>query len=471
MWNSPEYVSGSYLHRLYLSRNTLFSEVHATADKDKVLTLLTEKYNALRDKEDRLLEAYATSFQGSGTAQDGLDIINNLFKGSDTALKQMIAAIKPVLEKGKQLDLKKSEDKEKVINAVVAYIEGQKSKASAELSDELSDMYEDMYNDLMKKINSLVSSSKGDAGLMALEGFIHEDLVYTIYVYNVLRKIETLDDSHRKKFMNWAEDIACIATANGDDRVTTKVGSRFSSYDMTIKVPLNEGLEDIPVQLKAKPKSKTPEIKMVQSMQIENLLGNIGIDDITHRAIKTALINQHFWGTKSYKEEVKEVGKNLDVTPDSNLSSAHPTAIERFDKSQTLKALQPVLPVIENAVFYNLVTGVSEKIDTLLWIVTAPGGYRIMRSSDMLLKMMGLQEREGEGKRSLGKIKGLEDIKSSGKVKVDGNQIADMSVLDYYGQPGQPLSRTEWWTQTEGIVNSAYEKMAITLTFNYTNIP
>ena len=61
-WASSEYVSGSYLHRLYLGRNALFSSIHSSADETATKIQLEGKYQKLRDAEDQVLKAFAIQF-------------------------------------------------------------------------------------------------------------------------------------------------------------------------------------------------------------------------------------------------------------------------------------------------------------------------------------------------------------------------------------------------------------------------
>lgn len=77
---------------------------------------------------------------------------------------------------------------------------------------------------------------------------------------------------------------------------------------MIIKVKMDKGMAELPIQLKAKPRSKEPVIQLTQRMEIENLIEG-QTSSVSKAAIKTALINQHFWGTKFYKDLVEETGK------------------------------------------------------------------------------------------------------------------------------------------------------------------
>ena len=78
-------------------------------------------------------------------------------------------------------------------------------------------------------------------------------------------------------------------------------------------------------------------------MEIDNLLSDSGMGYV-ETVVKTAIINQHFWGTSAYKQLVTATGQGIKLYSRCHLSSAHPTALERFDESQTLDTLKPVIP-------------------------------------------------------------------------------------------------------------------------------
>lgn len=484
-WASSEYVSGSYLHRLYLGRNALFSSIHSSADKTATKIQLEEKYKQLQNAENQILSAFAIQFSNgeNSSPEKGFEIINNLLAGSDRALGQIIKQISPLLVKGEKFDLSVQENRDRITDTIVNYLLGQKEDFSKGIEQKLVGLYESAYDRVIKEIGQIATSGKMRNGgsIYAYEGFLFEPLVNLIYTYNVLSTISGLNENKKMAFMGWAKEVAVISSLTGDEQWSAKSGdistskSRFSTHDMIIKVKMDKGMAELPIQLKAKPRSKEPVIQLTQRMEIENLIEG-QTSSVSKAAIKTALINQHFWGTKIYKDLVEETGKLKNYTPDANLRSAHPTALERFDKSQTLEALQPIIPVLENAVFGKLVSGISDKIDTLLWVVAAPTGYKIMRSSDLLLSMMGAGEKTQASKKGDVKIKGLEGIKSSGKVKYQIKEgqsanIVDPSIEDLYGVPGRAaLSRADWYAKTKGIVDSAYSKMGITLSFNYSGV-
>ena len=477
MIDAQQYYTGNYLHRLYLAKNALFGSIHSSNDLSQANQALKEAVEELRIKEDQALIGISKLRGITGSAAEGEQILNQLFRGSNEALQVLIDIVGQYMEKGTQFDFNDEKNRAILVEAIIDYINQQRDNKKSTISASLSKQYEKLYDNLISKLNALVfDSGKNIRSASAFEGYVHEELVNSIFQYNVLQELSTKSQSDLAGFEEWVADVAASSSSTGNESWSAregqiKTGKRNSSYDMVIHIPIDDYVGDVPIQLKAKPRSRKPEIQLVNKMEIDNLLSDSGMG-YARTVIKTAIINQHFWGTSAYKQLVTATGQALNYTPDANLSSAHPTALERFDESQTLDTLKPVIPILENALFYKLITGIHEKIDTLFYVVTSTSGYQLMRSSDMIQNMMGLGKRYGTTKRTVGKVKGLENIKSSGRVKINGNPIVNMSgISELYGEPGRgALPREEWYNRTENKADDVYSKAAITLTYNYSGI-
>ena len=477
MIDAQQYYTGNYLHRLYLAKNALFGSIHSSNDLSQANQALKEAVKELRIKEDQALIGISKLRGTTGSVDEGKQILNQLFRGSNEALQALVDIVRQYMEKGIQFDFNDKENREILVKAIIDYINKQRDNKKSTVSSNLSKQYEKLYDNLVSKLNALVfDSGKNIRSASAFEGYVHEELVNSIFQYNVLQELSTKSQSDLAGFEEWVADVAAISSSTGNESWSArggqiKIGKRNSSYDMAIHIPIDNYVGDAPIQLKAKPKSRKPEIELVKKMEIDNLLSDSGMG-YAKTVIKTAIINQHFWGTSAYKQLVTATGQALNYTPDANLSSAHPTALERFDESQTLDTLKPVIPILENALFYKLITGIHEKIDTLFYVVTSTSGYQLMRSSDMIQNMMGLGKRYGTTKRTLGKVKGLKNIKSSGRVKMTGGPIVNMSgISELYGEPGRgALPREEWYDKTQDKADEVYSKAAITLTYNYSGI-
>lgn len=477
MIDAQQYYTGNYLHRLYLAKNALFGSIHSSNDLSQANQALKEAVEELRIKEDQALIGISKLRGTTGSAAEGEQILNQLFRGSNEALQVLIDIVGQYMEKGTQFDFNDEKNRAILVEAIIDYINQQRDNKKSTVSASLSKQYEKLYDNLISKLNALIfDSGKNIRSASAFEGYVHEELVNSIFQYNVLQELSTKSQSDLAGFEEWVADIAAISSSTGNESWSArggqiKTGKRNSSYDMVIHIPIDDYVGDAPIQLKAKPKSRKPEIQLVNKMEIDNLLSDSGMG-YAKTVIKTAIINQHFWGTSAYKQLVTATGQALNYTPDANLSSAHPTALERFDESQTLDTLKPVIPILENALFYKLITGIHEKIDTLFYVITSTSGYQLMRSSDMIQNMMGLGKRYGETKRTVGKVKGLENIKSSGRVKINGSPIVNMSgISELYGEPGRgALPREKWYNQTQNKADDVYSKAAITLTYNYSGM-
>lgn len=477
MIDAQQYYTGNYLHRLYLAKNALFGSIHSSNDLSQANQALKEAVEELRIKEDQALIGISKLRGTTGSAAEGEQILNQLFRGSNEALQVLIDIVGQYMEKGTQFDFNDEKNRVILVEAIIDYINQQRDNKKSTVSANLSKQYEKIYDNLISKLNALVfDSGKNIRSAYAFEGYVHEELVNSIFQYNVLQELSTKSQSDLAGFEEWVADVAAISSSTGNESWSVrggqiKTGKRNSSYDMVIHIPIDDYVGDVPIQLKAKPKSRKPEIQLVNKMEIDNLLSDSGMG-YAKTVIKTAIINQHFWGTSAYKQLVTATGQALNYTPDANLSSAHPTALERFDESQTLDTLKPVIPILENALFYKLITGIHEKIDTLFYVVTSTSGYQLMRSSDLIQNMMGLGKKYGTTKRTVGKVKGLENIKSSGRVRINGSPIVNMSgISELYGEPGRgALPREEWYNQTQNKADDVYSKAAITLTYNYSGI-
>lgn len=477
MIDAQQYYKGNYLHRLYLAKNALFGSIHSSNDLSQANQALKDAVKELKIKEDRALIGISKLRGTTGSAAEGEQILKQLFRGSNEALKALVGIVGQYMEKGVQFDFNDEKNRKILVEAIIDYINQQKNNKKSTVSANLSKQYEKLYDNLVSKLNALVFDSKKDIrSASAFEGYVHEELVNSIFQYNVLQELSTKSQSDLAGFEEWVADVAAISSSTGNKswearKGEIRTGKRKYSYDMVIHIPIDDYIGDAPIQLKAKPKSRKPEIQLVKKMQIDNLLLDSDMG-YAETVIKTAIINQHFWGTSAYKQLVTATGQALNYTPDANLSSAHPTALERFDESQTLDTLKPVIPILENALFYKLITGIHKKIDTLFYVVTTTSGYRLMRSSEMIQNMMGLGKRYGTTKRTVGKVKGLKNIKSSGRVKIKGKPIVNMSEIPkLYGEPGRgALPREEWYDKTKKKADEVYSKAAITLTYNYSGI-
>lgn len=471
-WVSGAYLSGSYLHRMYLDKNALFSSINSSNDFRIVDDLLRKKISLLRRNEDELLTAYAAQYgDGSNvTPQGGLTLISLMLKGSDKALEGLNIAINGLFrDNDGSFDIRDSDNIDEIREAIVSRIDRQMNPNISKKSKQLGKLYEQLHETMIEGINSVLKDKdKMSKSMPAIKGFLHEEIVNSLYIYNILESVSQLDESQIQQFEEWCYDIGTLASFEGNKHATVHgvKSNRHASYDMSIKVKVDNKIREIPVQLKAKPKAKNTDIELHTKMELDNLISKTVKDTIQLKAVKTALINQHYWGSKAYKTKVRESAKANNYSGiDGNISSVHPTAIERFDESKTLDSLRPVIPIVERAVLYGLITGIDDKINTLLYVVTKPDGYEIMRSSKILSNLFGLDDESGENVH----IKGIDALNTKGTFKYkDGTAVINDEIIQMYGEPGKPLySQQEWFDMTNKAVEETYRKIRITVSLNY----
>lgn len=511
-WASEYYSSGSYLHRLYLSKNALFSKSHLETDDKLTTTYVEKKIKELKREENKALKAFAKAFSSKedNSPEEGLRLMKNFLSGGEKLLNEMIESVKQ--KKIEKLAQKIDDNlKDEILNGIMADFFGESSTLGSvkEIEDrKIQELVKKRINEVGSFINNMKGSSPGSphTSVYGLEGLIYEKLYTASLIKSMASELQKNKSKTKADLLKWIDNN--IPTFTGDNLVTTHSGMRYASYDLVLKLDPSTGIKNaisgIPLQIKSKPGGGNFTISMVSHMNIKNLLDSIRPDDYTYRVIKTAIINQHYWGSVFYKDLIRDTAfersgretvrakvggkkgqkKVIDIrksgylkgsSVDPKLSSAHPTAIERLDTSQTLQTLEGVVPIFAKAIMYNIIRGVGEKIDTLFWIITTRERTDIIRSSDFLRLMMRLVGEKN--KRTLkGKNKGYQGFKTSGSIQwkpfghqeVKATPIVDASVAGLYGEPGHPTkNQKEWWEATSDIAEETFNKSRITLTFNY----
>lgn len=480
------YTAGNYLHRLYLAKNPLIADLSLTGGFSRAQTELENAYNDLFSREDQMLASFAQQYGAGTSADDGMQFLKNLLAGSETALKEVIDVVKNYVEQSSgKIDFNDEGVRTVIIEGVKSIMEDKKfSKTPYETS--LQQGYEELYQQLIDGLDQLAGDTpritesgkkvgKDIKNAYAFEGFIHELVVTGLFNINLVDYVNSNQTTLRSDIMEIFQNMAVEAAAKavGDTSVASKVktNGKFSQTDMSI--PLSDFGANLNIQLKAKPTSsgKNTNIILQTSTPMEDLISD-NIQGADRLAIKTALINQHFWGLGEYKEQVKKVvSKSPEMSGAyGNLSSARPTALERLDYSTTLDVLHPVIPVLEQAIFYNVVTGIAKEMEAHLYVVTDRSGYAIMRSSSILAELASSGHSEVNVTRKgnvIGtKIKGLDNLKGSGRLSIQPKSTQLSNVTSAFKKGG---SHERWYNAISSITDAAYNNMAVTLTFNYAN--
>ncbi len=464
------WTTGNYLHRLYLDRNPLLSGVNLASDNSRLIEELQMRIDELKKKEDTALIKFDSFITGeSGTALGGLRRLKDVLRGSSGVVNTLNDISKRAYEEYPDLNIGSEEGKQIITNYVINYFNDSYS-TNNNGDKELSKVYSNIYDGLIEEINNLPYGKENVTNLSGFKGLVNEKLIHALMNYNIYNALE--DNSNKSSIDRAIEKLKDEAYYVSQNIGDSFVNGRRSSIDEIIRVPLEDGIGEIPIQLKTKPKSNETTIQFVQRMEIDRLLSEASIDSIAKAAIKTALINQHYWASGFYKRLVEGAAKKQNYSLPGNFNSIHPTAIERLDDDAVLDPLKGITKSFASAIMYSVVTGISKEIKVLFYIVVSRDGYTIIRSSDLLKSMFG--------KNGI-KNNTIENMKNSGRMRIAGEPIIDKSVEDYFSQDDtegyrrnavvrSPYPRSEWYANTADIVNSVYQKMGITLSFNYGKI-
>lgn len=467
------WTTGNYLHRLYLDRNPLVSGVNLSSDNAEWMNLLETKISELKGKEDAALIQFDSFITGSqGSVNGGLRKIKNILKGSSGVVNTLNEIAQNAYEQNPDLDISSEEGKSKMVDLIIQYFNDEYGSNSQLYDKELGKVYSGIYEALVNEINSLTTDKGNINSLSGFKGLANEKLIHALMNYNIYNALESSDNKASiDRAIERLKDEAYLVSKNVGDNFVAGTNRR-SSVDEIITIPLEDGLGEVPIQIKTKPKSNETSIQFVQRMEIDNLMMEAKEDAVTRRAIKTALINQHYWASGFYKRLVRGAAKNQAYDLPGNINSIHPTAIERLDEDAVIDPLKGIVKPFAASIMYNIVTGIEDKIKVLFYIVVSRSGYTIIRSSDLLKNMFG--------KNGI-KNNAIDNMKTSGRMRIKSEPIIDESVEEFFSKPGRdgfrsnaivgaPYERDEWYNETAGIVDSVYQKMAVTLSFNYGKI-
>lgn len=464
------WVQGNYLHRLYIDKNPLLYGVNFKKDNSRIVQALQKKMAKLESAEDRALKKLYLFVTGkSGSPNDGLEILKDVFMGSSGVVNTLNRLVDSAYEENPTLNVASEEGKKIITEVILKYIE--KTYKSNNNSDtKLGKIYSDMYDSLVKEINYLPEGKENITNINGFKGLANEKLIHALMNYNIYNALEDNNNTAGiDRAIEKLKDEAYYLSKNIGDRI---VNGRRSSVDEVITIPLESGIGKIPIQIKTKPKSTNTTIQFVQGMEIDKLLKQASIDSMSKKAIKTALINQHYWASGFYKRLVRAAAQKQGYDLPGNFNNTHPTAIERLDEESVLDPLKGITKSFASAIMYGVVVGVDKSMNLLFYIVAGTNGYTIIRSSELLRSMFGGNDI---------KESAMKNLMTSGRMRIKGEPIVDKSVETYFSQNNgdgyrknaivrDAYPRSDWYGKTSSTVDSVYQKMAITLSFNYGNI-
>lgn len=442
------YASGNYLHRLYLDQNPLIASVTSTSMNQKAKQLLEGQIRELRLREDVALTALAQAYKWGNTPEAGIDFLNQVLLQSADLLDKLVANVVSSYNTdiGKYT-FEKPETQEKIIQDTVKMLNSQFNLG--ERKGELDTVASQLASALEKDLRSISFTNVKDKAIYAaaLEGFLMERVIAALFNY----KFAEVFKVQGKSFNDWINrNVMSLYT--GNDPLTNANITRMHKEPFDVVVSIDK--IDLPIQVRAKPKSGQPEMKMWTRMQLSNL-----VNDSLHQgqidALKTALINQHYWAQGAYRHKVEQIVQNTGYQADYVLKGAHPTAIERLNEQSTINVLRPVLPLMRYAIYYNLITGINKEVDQLIYLVvnrTRNSNGAVLRSSDMIEALLNSPE----------------VVTTHGHTKVDGVQgFANSQILN---DIRQGMRRDRWYSRTSGIVGNVLDKTRITVELNYADM-
>lgn len=440
------YSSGEYLHRLYLDQNPLIQNVGAI-DESGAKKILEEQITKLRQEEDMVLTALAKAYQWGDTPEAGIDFLNTIVNDSSNLLDKIVDIVKGTYsEENSKYMFEDPEVQNRIIQSTIDTMYG---KTSSNVEKELHTkagqaLAKELENDL--KNMSFVDRNGKAFYSSALEGFLMERVITSKFNYEFAKQLK----SNGGKFNDWLKrNVEAIYTGDDPLKSANVTAGKKQPFDVLVKI----GDIDLPIQIKAKPKSGQPDITLYTKMQVANLVNN-ALNQSQIAALKTALINQHYWAQGAYRKKVQQIIKETGYQPNYVLKGAHPTAIERLDENSTINILEPVIPLMRYAIYYNLITGVHNKVDQLIYLVVGREfrtNSAVLRSSDMLKQLLLKPE----------------VLTTKGHTKVDGGSMIDGGILTALNSG---IPRDRWFARTSGVVGQIMNKARITATFNYADL-
>ena len=451
------YSEGFYLHRLYLAENPLLHEYSDGGKIDAAKKAVEKQIELLRQKEDMALANLASAFLGpdNGTPENGMKFLQDFVTGDGKEmLDSIINSFVEAHENKTDEFIYDKATQEKIIQNAINFLEG---KFNGLGEKELNKSAEDWKNKLEESLGEIEFQKNKDGVItdrpfQTLEGEFFERMIpayFNLAFENVMK-------GQQQDFNRYVE---LDAEFTGQQPVENAVAAlnKKKPYDVNIRFNIDDVISYLPIQIKAKPTSNKQEINLYSHMNIINLI-NTSLDAGQRKALQTAIINQHYWSQGWYRNKVDAVAEKLGY--DIGFAGrGHPTAIERLDESTTLEPIRGVIPLMRYAIIYNLITGIDNVTDQLIYVIVGKSKTTaVLRSSEILsdiindIMYLGISG-HGVGKRV---SKKNEDIKVP--------EFTDSSVNGLYGKVTR---RPEWYKAIEPKMNSMLSKIAITVTLNY----
>lgn len=451
------YSTGYYLHRLYLKDNPLINQYSSSASIGDARDIVQGEVDLLKMKEDEALSSFARSFLGnSATVKDGLKILEDFVSGDGKSL--LISIIESFQSTAVGEDNKYIYDddaQQRIVNETIEALNGTLSNSGeSELDGEFNQWKQKLENSL----NQVSFTRQGRDGVtrnrsaQAIEGEFFERVVPAYFNMK-------FEESLQKNANALNKYIALDAEFTGQNPVENAVLrlNKKQPFDINIKMTYGDMISYLPMQIKAKPKSSKEEINLYTKMNVVNFIRK-SLNKSQQKALTTALINQHYWSQGAYRNKVDAVSSSTGV--DIGFSGrGHPTAIERLDEASVLEPMKGIVPLMKYAIVYNLVTGINNVTDQLIYlIVGAKGESSVLRSSTIISDIVDdLMKIDISGH-------GISTNVSRKNKKIVVPNFVDESVYPLYSRVTR---RPDWYRESSKYTRNMLNKIAITVTLNY----
>lgn len=456
------YGKGYYLHRLYLTDNPLIREYSTKGQINKAKKLLDSMIKELRQKEDVALAHLAEAFMGpdNATPKQGEKFLKDFVAGDGGAILGDISdAFKklPHDQETNKYILDNEEEQKRIVQATINALDNKLNndkqefiKATAGWKDRLERSLQEIKFQSTSKTGEFIK----DRPVAALEGEFFERVVPEYF--NLKFKEALLNrKGDFDKFINLEAEFT---GQNSVENANLALGKK-QPFDVNIKFSYDEIIDELPMQIKAKPMSFAEEINLYTHMNIINLISNT-LDEGQKKALQTAIINQHYWSQGAYRNKVDAIAKKVGYDLGFK-GRGHPTAIERLDEKTTIGPLRGVLPLMRYAIIYNLITGINNVTDQLIYIIVGKGkNSAVLRSSKIISDIIEDVMNIGISGHAVGK---RESVNKKGE-KIEVPDFIDGSVYDDFIRKTR---RPDWYRTIEPKMQNMMNKIAITATLNY----
>ena len=451
------YSTGYYLHRLYLKDNPLINQYSSSESVGDARDIVQGEVELLKMKEDEALFSFARSFLGnSATVNDGLEILENFVSGDGKSLLTSIIESFQSTAVGEDNKYIYDDDaQQRIVNETIEALNGTLSNSGeSELDGEFNQWKQKLENSL----NQVSFTKQGRDGVIrnrsaqAIEGEFFERVVPAYFNMKFEERLQKNANALNKYISLDAEFTGQNPVENAVLRLNKK-----QPFDINIKMTYGDMISYLPMQIKAKPKSSKEEINLYTKMNVVNFIRR-SLNKSQQKALTTALINQHYWSQGAYRNKVDAVSSSTGV--DIGFSGrGHPTAIERLDETSVLEPMKGIVPLMKYAIVYNLVTGINNVTDQLIYlIVGAKGESSVLRSSKIISDIVDdLMRIDISGH-------GISKSVSRKNKKIIVPNFVDESVYPLYSRVTR---RPDWYKESSKYTRNMLNKIAITVTLNY----